>query len=442
MAVVLLANGFFFILALLAIPDADGVRTRVQEAFRSGDLTEVDYLPLDSRRGWHQYNDCTVLQMLSSEGGSRLERALSPPVWAADDDWSGSCAVLRTLVVEGERPETWEAHRYTRYWHGYRVPAAAGFTVSGLRELRRGLTAAVWTAILLLAFAAGLRGRGRTRQAGLLFAGAAATIWAVPYFAPGITHGPGDAFLLVGLAAVVAWPGRPMRLHTLVPLAAGFGAGVAFFEMLTGQLPLAATWLGGLVLAASLDQAERGGPERSGEPTTALLLPVGAALVAFVLGAAFTVGAKQALAFALADPGAAGPFRANLRLYMSWPAGEDGWPGIALPFGRLVRQSRILTYGSGAAAYALFVGAALCWVFAAVRGWQRRSSLLGRATLLLLALTLIPVAWVLLLPWHTYVHASFMARMLPAPISLSVLAAWWCARPGAALGTKGAIASG
>jgi hypothetical protein len=45
------------------------------QAFIAGDLTPDDYLPYDSSRGWHQFNDCNILQMMINQGSldSRLE---------------------------------------------------------------------------------------------------------------------------------------------------------------------------------------------------------------------------------------------------------------------------------------------------------------------------------------------------------------------------------
>jgi hypothetical protein len=421
-------NGVFLVLVLGASTDPEGVVEQARQAFEAGELGTEDYLPFDARRGWHQYNDCNVLQMLSDTESSTVERALAPRVRAADADWSRQCAVLRALVVDDAAPDGYELHRYARYWHGYHVPTAVGLRIANLRTLRLALSLGVWSAIFLLALAACMRGGWHMRMTGLVIAGAASTVWAVPHFAPSLTHGPGDAFLLLGLAVIAAWPSVALRPRHLVPFAAAFGAGVVFFEMLTGQLPIAAAWLGAIVLAAVQDETQDTEVPRVGDGGRAepgRLLRVPAAIAAFGLAAVSTVAVKQVLALLLVDPGSAGPFFANLRLYMSVPAGEGGWPGLLLPFGRLVRQASMLTYGSSLGGYVLVAGSAVAWLVAAVMAIRARDSAEGRAVLLLLGLCMIPVAWVLLLPLHSYVHAPFMARMLVVPISLSVLALLW-----------------
>ena len=69
---------------------------------------------------------------------------------------------------------------------------------------------------------------------------------------------------------------------------ATYGATVVFFEMLTGQLPIAFAWLGALTLAAARDEHQPAG--------MAPAVSVGAALGAFCLSAVLTVLIKQCLA--------------------------------------------------------------------------------------------------------------------------------------------------
>src|SRR5688500_7371781 len=59
----LLANSLFLVLAVVVPADPGVVANRVRTAFETGELGTADYLPFDSRRGWHQYNDCITLQM-------------------------------------------------------------------------------------------------------------------------------------------------------------------------------------------------------------------------------------------------------------------------------------------------------------------------------------------------------------------------------------------
>jgi hypothetical protein len=285
-----------------------------------------------------------------------------------------------------------------------------------LRDFRRLLRAAVWLSMAVLALAT-CRSGFVARRTGLTIALAAATVWGVQYSAPGLSQGPGDASLLLGLAGIAAWPKLTTRLAAIIPYAAGFGAVVAFFEMFTGQLPTGVAWLAALTLAAARDEEQPGGL-----PAPRAVL---AAVSAFTLGAAATVFVKQALALALVGPSAAGSFAEHLRLWTRVPETLNHVPGIVRPFLKLIGQSGTLTFGSRAAGRALVAATALVWVVAAVRGWRRRFSEAGRDVLILLGCALVPVVWTLLLPNHTAIHAWLMVRLLVVPISLAPVALCW-----------------
>ena len=163
---------------------------------------------------------------------------------------------------------------------------------------------------------AALRARSHTRRTGLAIAGAAAPCWGVPYFAPGLSHGPGDAALLLALAGLVLRPSSTADLRALLPYSAVFGAVVVFFEAFTGQLPIAGAWLAALVLAATQQEARPGGID----PRVMSL----AALGAFAVGGVITVAVKQVLAALFAEPAAGSAFMTRLGGYVAVPA-----PGTA-----------------------------------------------------------------------------------------------------------------
>jgi hypothetical protein len=150
-----------------------------------------------------------------------------------------------------------------------------------------------------------------------------------------------------------------------------------------------------------------------------------AAVTVFGLAAAATVIAKQLMAVVLAEPQAGADFLAHLGFYMGVPASEADRLGILRSFMRLVQRSHMLTFGNTLAGYGLVAATGLAWLAAAVRGWRRRHSEHGRDVLILVGTALVPVAWVFLLPRHTYIHATFMVRILVVPISLALLALCW-----------------
>ncbi|MGE5276667.1 MAG: hypothetical protein ACM3SU_06715 [Acidobacteriota bacterium] len=415
-AVVGLANLLFLALMVFAPGDPGLMAARIRTAYATGELGTISYLWFDTRRGVFQHNDCLVLEMLSNRHSSTLERALAPRTYVTEEEHN-PCILLRALVVERVEPATLHlADRFTRYWHGYNALTGLALRFMELADFRRLLRAAVWLSIGALALGT-LRSGPIARRTGLTVALAAATVWGVQYSAPGLSQGPGDAMLMLGLAVVAARPKIAARLDRIVPYAAGFGAVVVFFEMFTGQLPTGVAWLAALTLAAARDEEARGGIA----PPRAVL----AAVAAFALGAAATVLVKQALALALVGPAAPGSFLKHLRLWMSVPESGRHVPGILLPFRSLVGQSGTLTFGSRVAGYALIAAAAAAWMIAAVRGWRRRESAQGRDVLILIGAALVPVAWTLLLPNHTYVHSWLMVRLLVVPISLAPVALFW-----------------
>jgi hypothetical protein len=198
------------------------------------------------------------------------------------------------------------------------------------------------------------------RRVGFAIALAATIGWGEPYFAPGLVYGPGDTLLLLGLAAIAARPFLALTLNTIVPYAAGFGATVVFFEMLTGQLSVAGGWLSAVVLAAARDHQPR-------RDLSARVLVL-AALIGFGLGALATTLIKQILAFALVEPDADVQFLTQLHQYMRVHPPDGGWPGILVPFGALARASDILVYGHKTVGYLLISAMMLTCVAAAVRG--------------------------------------------------------------------------
>ncbi|MGE5276674.1 MAG: hypothetical protein ACM3SU_06750 [Acidobacteriota bacterium] len=426
LVVVALANLLFLALVYLAQGDRCAVLSRVQSAFETGELTTRDFLYLDHRRGWFQFDDCNALQMLINEDSPRLRRALAPRVFQENEDWEGQCRVLRYLASEWVDPRQLLSIRYSRYWHGYNVIVAFALRHMELRDLRRLLTSGVWLSIGLLALAA-WRSGPRVRRTGLIIAAVASTVWAVPYFAPGLTQGPGDALLFLALAAIAARPKMAADAGRIVPYAAGFGALVVFLEMLTGKLPTAIALLAAITLAAARDE---NGPVVGGWPARGLAL---LAVTGFVLGAAATVVAKLLLAGTLVEPQASANFVARLSEYIGMPYYYSRWlgplerhlPAILYPFARMARQSHMLTYGHSRAGFGLVAATGLAWLAAAVRGWRARHSEHGRDVLFLVGAAMVPAVWVLLLPLHAYIHAPFMVRMLIVPATLGPLALCW-----------------
>jgi hypothetical protein len=413
--VAILANLLFLTLMLAVQPDRGVIVRRVREAFETGELGNDDFLQYITLRGWFQYNDCNVLQMLANQSDSRLQRALAPTLFWANNEGTRQCVALRRLLVDGADASEFLVARYGRYWHGYNVVAAVALHRMELKTLRRMLFSGVGMAIAVLGVAA-LKSRRYTRRTGLMIAATSAALWGMPYFAPGLTQGPGDALLLLGVAGIAIWRTVSSSLGTLMPYAAGFGATIVFFEMLTGQLPVAACWLAAITLSTVRDERD----SDVAAPVAAV-----AAVIAFGAAAVATVIAKQVLAVTIVEAHAGTDVLERLGFYMRMPPPRAPQPAGLLPFVALARSARMLTYGRGIAGYALIVVMTATWLAAGVKGWRERHSDYGLDLLTLCGAALIPAIWVLVLPNHTAIHGSFMVRMLVAPISLAPLALLW-----------------
>jgi hypothetical protein len=414
--VVAAANGLFLALVYLASGHSSLIVQRAREAFADGQLGLADYPLFDRQRGYMQYDDCNIVQMLSNKNPSRLHQALSPIVYTQHQDWIEQCAVLHALLVEGADRGQFIEYRYSRYWRGYVALVVAGLSVMDLGQLRQALLGAVWAGILLLA-AVTARGRPHVRWTGAAIALSATLFWAVPFYDQGFVEGPADAFVLFGLVVFALLPRAALRADWLAPLAAGYGAGVVYLEMLTGQLPVAAAWMVALIVARRRGEGEGGGP--------GAWVAAAVAVTAFAFGGLLTVAIKQVLALWLTDPEAGQFFAGQLAYYTGVPDAQGGWPGLLLSFRRLAGASYLLTYGSRPAGFGLLAVTAAVWLAATGRAWLNRREPGGQEAMLLCGAALIPLAWVFVLPRHTYLHTTFMVRMLVATIALAPLALVW-----------------
>ena len=414
---VIVLNAVFIGLSLsYNLISQEKIAQRVRQGFASGDLIERDYLPYDHVRGWHQYNDCNILQMITNADSSALGRAMGP--WLHLNNSSAEvCHSLRKLVIDGADPATIVSSRYTRYWHGYIPIVATLLSTMDLFAVRAVLAVTVYAAVLFL-FLASLR-----EQRLLLITGpasiTAALFWGLPYFGQGLSHALSDATVMLGLGCLTLWFDRFARSSALLPFCAGFGAVVVYLEMLTGSLPTAVGFLFPLVyLISRLSLGENN--SRWNHFTRATL---GAS--AFVFGAALTVGIRIATAATLVRPSGLEVVFSNLELYMQPINTEVGIPAVLQPIGRLIRKGAVLTYGSNSGLFALYTSSVLAWLAAGWLAFQRRSYSAWKdfAAFALGAGAIF--GWTVILPTHTFIHAIFMTRILIVPISLGWAALLW-----------------
>ena len=401
---------FLLLLLVSAAVPTDRLRSRTLEAFDRGALSLEDYRPFDATIGWHQYNDCLILQMISNPGGV-WHKALGPTVYHRKN-FEEMCGTTRGLVTGSQRPDGLESYPYTRYWHGHNALTALLLPVMSVAAIRDWLRAAVYSSVLALGFVA-WRTPGGSRAVALAAATAGGLFWGLPYFAPGLSHGFGDFVVMVGLAGLLLVQQRGISDDGYRLLLVAFGAVTTFMEFLTGLLPTAVAFLLPLAYfrAASVRPSA---PER--ERWRAAI----ASVLAFGLGVAVTVLLKQALAWLTFGPTVVQEWFGNLRYYTANPAPE-GWGALgSVPYaiGRLVyRSSTILTYGNRSAALLLMGLSALAWIAALAMAWRHRSAGTLGPVVACLAGALVILAWITLLPTHTANH-GYMVRMLIAPIAL------------------------
>lgn len=415
---VVLALNVVFLLVCFAetLLPRDRLADRVRRAFADGSLVERDYLPYDTRLGWHQYNDCDILQMLTNADSSATGRVLGPWLHLPDTASLNACATLRKLVVDGRSPEGMYSFRYTRYWHGYMPIAGALLSVVDVATARKVLRVLAYASVLALLIA-GLRNPTFLPLSGAVSV-CALFFWGLPSFGLGLSHAPGDSAVMLGIALLVFWHRRLVRLDVLVPCCAAFGAVVVYFEMLTGPLPIAA---GLLFPTAYLISRTARGEASAGEH---LRFATGG-LVAFAAGATLTVVSRLAVAELAVHPSGLPEFVYNLRHYSVSVGPQHHLPGWLVPMFRLAYRGSVLTYGSAVGMAALYLSALGAWVGAFVVAWKRATRVAWADLLAFVVGAASVPAWCLLLPEHTYEHVFFMVRIMIVPISLGWAALFW-----------------
>jgi hypothetical protein len=423
-----------FALSLLwqaALP-TDPVKERVRHAFSSGELVHEDRLHYDSRRGIHQFTDCVILKMLIDDDDV-VAKAFSPGLHDAHGE---QCASLFEMIQASFDEEDLDRSRYSRFWHGYLPLSAALLQVADLSEIRPLLKWAVYGSLIVLVVAAGTQHLGFLAVAASV-AATGALVWAVPYFGQSLSHGPGDAFVILGIAALAFWRERLARAEALIPFCAAYGAGVVYFEFFTGLLPTAA---GLLFPFAYLVATARPGPEV--QPARGLIVAL-AALVAFALGGLGTLAAKQALSLALVDRGAIDVFAGQLSYYTSMVPEDiranilekhsylpewlvNHWLVVLLlPFGSFLWYADSLTYGMRSAGLLVYGASGLAWLLAAALAVSRKNRRRQVDFLAFVAGASIIPLWTIVFPTHTILHADYIVRIMIVPISLGWAALLW-----------------
>lgn len=233
--------------------DRTAIRKHVAAAFKNGDLDEQTHKPTDTSAGVHQYNDCLILMMAVNEQAPKPHRALSPLVLKNSNN---PCQRLKAIIenIEGT-PEGTLAH-YHRYLHGHTAVAALAVGAAPLGLVRILFSFTVFSATAGLIVCSSLRMMAAARaisNGGFgedaasrfyrgLFIGFASLammlFFGFQFFGMSLSHFPADILLLAYMGVWLAFDLSRWNLIRLTAFHSAFGALTAYFEFLTGGVPL------------------------------------------------------------------------------------------------------------------------------------------------------------------------------------------------------------
>lgn len=397
--------------------DRAELREVVREAFADGTLGTIDRRLNDRELGAFQFNDCAILELASNDHGTRIERALSPfgllkP--GQDPTTISACGHLKEVVVDGNGAE-YVSSPYHRYLHGGQAVAAElvpRLGVQGTRNLLLTLNQITLLSVVLICLWR-LRAGFPTRHLGMaVLATFMLTMSGVSFLDQSLSMGPADLSVHLMLALLVLIdPLRSGRAGYLAVVAAG-AVCVAYFEFLTGQIPLAV----GLLLllpAMSLDG--------NGLVREAILRSI-VGIATFLLICAMLFGVKYWITAQVFGPSVWGDIFDRLAMRTAL----EGFSLVEV-FMRLAYRTHHLAFGSVGLGLLYLVVAILAFVFsvfrdlrapapeASWRRWRALGFLAGAGAVL---------TWYIVFSSHTAIHSWFMIRPLGLCCAASMAYLW------------------
>ena len=374
----------------------------VRDAYATGVLQDVDWLPGNTDIGRHQFNDCLILYMAIDQQASPAQLMVSP-IKPVPRGTESECGALRAFAF-GDKAAGRTGLWYHQYIHGhtmlarYLIPL---MPVETIRDLYHSIESLLVLAGILVAMIALARGRHHSEALFWLIVFLAFARWfGLESYGQSLGHAPSDAIIL-GYAlflAVAASRGGLSRWGATIA-AALFGGLVATFEFLTGGIPLGlAIVVGGLPFAL----AER-------DPR-AILDRVIEAAAAFCVAVVGCLVLKTALALWMFGIDSFRDTAEQLGARMGMGAGQPDLGPL--------HMVKSLTKGLNSLAAGMHVlAAAILFTAIGFGGWAARlllrsgDSQLRARTFHLLASNAILVAMLGLLWQHTIIHAWFMDRI-------------------------------
>lgn len=421
--------------------DKAPVRVHLKEAFDRGELGIINSRGNDADMGVHQTNDCLIFDMAARDStGDLLYLFAGARTGAARETTPGNCELLRDWLNQDPTQRFWEVW-YLRYIHGYRAVAIPLLESLSVAETRSVLKTASYAAIGLSLAAslvfAGIRGRGLAGAATSNFAGYALIstallgFFGLPYFGQSISHAPAIVTLamFITLWSVLDFSGRLTERTALMAII-GFGLFTAYFEYLTGYIPVGsciimalvaiswgsrdtatswsvirilvlaqATFAGTILMAFVLHTLATATVNRDGLEVVTLFLDRLGSRMAQTAPAEMADGAREVKALTLVDVGAA----------------------LLKQLGHLGPWSQLTALGVILASLGVSAIVAYDMMLARGRATARLCAAIAAGSFL-------PVlVWILAFQNHTTIHAAFMVRILVVVPMAGMLGVWsWC----------------
>jgi hypothetical protein len=314
---------------------------------------------------------------------------------------------------------------YLNYWFGSRYLAALLLSFAEMRTVRLiNLVASYLSIILLLACAV-----YRSRFLALLLLPITLSLmfcFSLHKFGENIAHSPGYWVGFLLLASFVFFKNRFASFNRRIFFFVFLGCIVTFFDLLHGSLPVALSLT--IVLNHFLFAA---GPARWPSPSNWRTYLSGTLLQPGIIAACFLAAYVAMTSTKLLFLGVFYRYRIGgyfdaLTRRLSTDVGIGRPIGMYDVFDALWSRRDQLTSGGYPVANLVLVAAVICWGFALSSGsiafLRKRRRIIADVSILTFS-SLSIIAWFVLFPNHTYVHAVFDIRMVSLLIAFGFTAA-------------------
>lgn len=226
--------------------DRAPIKAHIKEAFDTGELNP-DLWAWQGVRGRHQYNDCMILHMAVRQSSDHWRDALGPN---GPGDVDNPCQALEDFVKAPSSPPPKREDAYTRYLQGHTAVAAVAasvLSIGGMRVLFSRIAVLAVGGLLAMSFwriarGAAKRSPGSTTRAAYVAVASLTLMLLYGFggFSMSLNHFPEDMVVLGYLWFALFTDFKKMPRWALIATHTVFGVFTAWFEFLSGGLPLGA----------------------------------------------------------------------------------------------------------------------------------------------------------------------------------------------------------